>query len=165
MFYCGFHFCSVLLPLQSNTNRVRTSLVKALFPNKAHPPQPPCIVTEIEIVYMIEEQCCLLGRAALCDRGRETVAQKKTEWKNTLNLFLVLKTAKKGLLVCVFFLSACFVFFLGLLGFELETPTANTGSTLPGLRVRTIKHAQSLFGQDENFRPLSWVLVPQYIFG
>ena len=33
---------------------------------------------------------------------------------------------------CVF-LSVCFVFFLGLLGFELETPTANTGSTLRGL--------------------------------
>ena len=28
----------------------------------------------------------------------------------------------------------CFVFFLGLLGFELETATANTGSTLLGLK-------------------------------
>ena len=34
-----------------------------------------------------------------------------------------------------FFLSVCFVFFLGLLGFELETPTANTESTLRGLRL------------------------------
>ena len=66
-------------PLQFSTNRVRTSMAKALFPNKAHPPQPPCIVTEIEIVFVIEEQCCFLGRVALCNRGRKIVAQKKTE--------------------------------------------------------------------------------------
>ena len=34
-----------------------------------------------------------------------------------------------------FFLSVCFVFFLGLLGFELETPTATTGSTFRGQSV------------------------------
>ena len=37
---------------------------------------------------------------------------------------------------CVFFLSLCL---FGLLDFELETPTANTGSTLlGGLRVRVV---------------------------
>ena len=63
-------------------------VLKMLFPNKEHPPQPPCILTEIKIVFVFEEQCYLLDRAALCDRGRETVAQKKKEIEKSITVCL-----------------------------------------------------------------------------
>ena len=57
---------------------------------------------------------------------------EKNRMKNTFKLVFSAQNSQKRFIGLCVFLSACFVFFLGLLGFELETPTANTRSTLPG---------------------------------
>jgi len=43
----------------------------------------------------------------------------------------------------------CFAFFLGLLGFELEIPTANTESTLRGLNARVARSINKAAAKTE----------------
>ena len=57
----------------------------------------------------------------------------KRKIQNQFKLVFVTQNDQKKFVGSCFILSVCFVLFLGLLGFELGTSTANTRSTLRGL--------------------------------
>ena len=94
-------------------------------------PSPTTIVAKIKLYLCLKNNIiCLTGQHCAAEAARRPL--RKIKIKINSNLFLSLKMIKEGFLFRVFILSVCFVFFLGLLGFELETPTANTRSTLRG---------------------------------